>query len=95
MIHQFECRACHGRYFDTMRDGTTYAHACPPLPATKKLAERERPDKRDENVAVTPQGRVTGIKSVGAGVTCITDGRLEEPPWISVLYKSIAKQEEK
>jgi hypothetical protein len=95
MIHQFQCLACKGRYADTMPDGSFYAHACGPRPVAKKQPAGERPDKRDENLAVNQSGRVVGIKSAGAGVKCLTDGRLEEPPWISALHKRIAAEEEK
>jgi hypothetical protein len=95
MIHRFECRACGGRYNDTQPDGTPYEHVCGPLPQSKKKPQGERPNKRDENVAVDKRGHLQGIRSVGLGVTCLTDARLEEPPWISKLYKRIAEREEK
>lgn len=95
MIHSFECHACRGRYFDVDANGTPYAHVCGPLPPAKKKPQGERPNKRDENVDVDQRSRIRGIKSEGAGVHCLTDTKLEEPPWISRLYKRIADQEEK
>lgn len=95
MIHQFQCNACGATWFTPTRAGHINFHACGPLPADRKHPERERPDKRDENIEVGAGGRVLGIKSEGAGVTCLSDGRIEEPPWISALYKRIADQEEK
>ncbi len=95
MIHRFECRACGGRYNDRQPDGTLYEHVCGPTTARKKTPAAERPNKRDENVDAHQSGRILGIKSAGDGVTCLTDGKLEEPPWISALYRRIAEREAK
>lgn len=93
MRHQFQCRACDGTYFEMLQDGGPYAHVCGPLPPDKNGVQAERPDKRDENMVVNGAGKLSGIRSEGAGVTCLTDGRLEEPRWISTLHKRIAKEE--
>lgn len=95
MIHLFRCESCKATYQDVQRDGVLYFHACGPLPPDKDGVQAERPDKRDENVVTDRQRTVTGIKSEGAGVVCLTDARLEEPIWISTLYKNIEAQEEK
>lgn len=95
MRHKFRCNACKGTYFDVQLDGAPYAHVCGALPADKKNPERERTDKRDENIALGGDRRVIGILSAGAGVTCLTDVKLEEPRWISALYKRIEAEEEK
>ncbi len=95
MIHTFQCNSCKGRYQEKVSDGTSYAHVCPPMPAGKKNPERERPDHRDENIAVGPGGKTLGIKSEGAGVRCLTEGGPAEPKWISKLKAQIAKREEK
>lgn len=95
MIHTFRCNACKGTYDETDRHGILNPHACGPLPADKKNPERERPDKRDENARYDRGGRLLGIKSEGAGVTCLTDGKIEQPQWLSALYKRVADLEEK
>lgn len=95
MRHQFECHACKGRYFETCGDGSPYAHVCGPLPADKKNPQRERPDKRDENPLMDGRGNWLGIRSEGLGVTCLTDGRLQEPRWISAMHERRVKREEK
>ena len=95
MTHEFRCNACKATWFTPTRHAHINHHACGPLPAHKKNPERERPDKRDENIAVDRAGKVLGIKLQGAGVTCLSDARLKEPPWISALMKRIADQEEK
>jgi len=95
VIHQFRCNACKATWFTPDHNGKIHHHACAPLRADKKNPEREQPDKRDENIAVDRGGKVTGIKLQGAGVTCLSDARLKQPPWISALYKRIADQEEK
>jgi hypothetical protein len=53
LINLFQCNACKGTYQDQQRDGSTYHHACPPLPPDDNGVEAERPDKRDESI---PQG---------------------------------------
>lgn len=95
MRHQFQCLACKGIYFDTSINGRLYSHVCGPLPATKKDPERERPNKRDENPAFSKGGRVRGIVSEGAGVKCLTASHLQEPLWISALYKRVEEEEAK
>lgn len=95
LIHRFKCRACGGSYSDTQPDGSEYAHVCGPLPADKKNPERERPDKRDENIVVGAGGKALGIKSEGAGVRCLTSDSLYEPQWIFKLKVRTRKQEEK
>lgn len=95
MMHRFQCKACGAEYFDQMPSGIAYAHACGPLPADKKNPERERPDKRDENMAVDKTRRVLGIRSEGKGVTCLTDKNLREPRWISALKRRVEKEAEK
>lgn len=95
MKHRFRCNACRGEYSDVQTDGAIYAHACGPLPADSKNPERERPDKRDENIVVNRQRVVIGILSEGAGVTCLTDKQIKEPRWISTLYKNIEAEEAK
>lgn len=91
----FKCRACGGRYWDVQNDGSVYHHVCGPLPADKKNPERERHNKRDENIARHRDRGVTGIVSEGAGVTCLASSQLEEPLWISALYKRIEAEEAK
>jgi len=95
MTHQFRCNACKSTWFTPDHNGHIHYHACGPLPADSKNPERERPDKRDENIAVDRGGKVLGIKLEGAGVTCLSDPKLKRPLWISALYKRIAEQEEK
>lgn len=56
---------------------------------------RERPQIRDENAALDHNGNWNGIRSEGKGVKCLTDGRLQEPRWISALHKSREKREGK
>lgn len=92
---RWRCNACKGVYSDILPGGYSYAHACGPLAAAKKLPERERPNKRDENVLADRDGKVLGIRSEGAGVTCLTDDKLDEPKWITKLKKVIAAREEK
>jgi len=91
--HRFKCNACRAEYFDTMPDGTTYAHVCGNPPVRRKKGKPAEFIGRDENTKVDKRGLVAGIKSQGTGVTCLTDGRLEEPAWISALYKHIAARE--
>lgn len=93
MIHVFQCRACGTTYPEQQTNGSIHAHVCGPLPARKKDPERERPDKRDENPQLDRHGHVVGIRSAGAGVVCISDGRIDEPTWISALYKRIEKED--
>lgn len=95
MIHTFQCLSCGGVYVEGSTDGISYAHACGPLPATKKEPTRERPDKRDENQAVERGGRVTGIRSEGKGVKCLSNSKLKEPQWITKLKREIDKRREK
>lgn len=95
MIHTFECRSCGGTYAEASSNGAPYTHICGPLPMDKHGVERERPNKRDENVVIDSQGRTLGIRSEGDGVRCLTDVSLEEPTWISAVYKRIAAREEK
>lgn len=95
MRQQFRCNACQATWTTPTLQGLINYHACGPLPADKKNPERERPDKRDENEAVGTGGRVLGIKLEGAGVTCLSDPKLQEPPWITALKKRIADREEK
>lgn len=95
MMHEFQCLACGGRYFEADRHGVFYAHACGPLPATKKEPARERPDKRDENHAVDREGTVLGIKSEGKGVKCLSDPKLKAPRWITKLKQYVDKRRDK
>jgi len=90
----FRCNACKGTYSDTLRDGTVYMHACPPLPPDERGIEPERENKRDETIG-TARGNLTpGIRSEGAGVTPVSHKQLSEPAWITRLKKQIAKEEE-
>ncbi len=61
MSPRFRCNTCLGSYHDTLPDGMDYYHACPPLampgaqpdpalPGFTPPVERERADKRDENL---------------------------------------------
>lgn len=95
MSQRFRCNACNGEYSDATPDGGIYAHACGPLPADTKNPARERPDKRDENIAVDQNSRVLGIRSEGAGVTCLTDKKIDEPRWISAVKRRVEKEAEK
>lgn len=92
MRHEFRCKACGGRYWSHQLDGTQYEHVCSPLPAKGKHPERLRDGHRDENVVLDRRRRVTGIRSAGAGVVCLTNSMLEEPTWISALYKRIEQE---
>lgn len=94
-MNKFQCLACGGVYYDQSPEGIPYAHACAPLPADKKNPERERPDKRDENIVIATGGKLMGIKSEGAGVTCLTSDTINEPKWISAVNKAVAAREEK
>jgi hypothetical protein len=57
---RWQCNSCGATYHDTMRDGSTYFHACGPEIVTRETlddkgqiktprVERERANKRDEN----------------------------------------------
>lgn len=91
---RFQCLACKGVYFDSSPEGGIYHHVCSPLLPDQNGVEAERTDLRDENVAVSARGRVTGIQSEGAGVKCLTDPKLTEPAWITAMNKRIAEEEE-
>lgn len=90
----FKCRACHGVYHDVQRDGTLYFHTCPPLPPDKHGIVRERPNRRDENIANDRRGRAVGIRAEGAGVIPQHKSGPHEPTWISALKAKVAKEEE-
>lgn len=94
MTHQFKCLSCGARYLDQQQDGTLYFHACGPMPPNKDGVQIERPDKRDENIAVNQLGRVMGIKTEGQGVECLTDAKLEQPIWLTQLQAKAAKEEQ-
>jgi hypothetical protein len=90
----FRCLACDGVYADVQRDGALYFHACPPLPPDKHGLQPERPNRRDENIAVDRRGRAAGIRSEGAGVEPIDKAGPAEPAWLSKLKAQLAKEEE-
>lgn len=96
MIHQFRCRSCGGVYPDTQAQGTTYHHACPPLPRDRKhpLVTVERGGKRDERIAHDQYGRLAGIVSEGNGVECLTNKALTEQPWLTRLKDRAEKEQE-
>lgn len=96
MIHQFRCLSCGGVYPDTLAAGTTYHHACPPLPRDRKkpLLIVEREDKRDERIAHDRYGRLAGIVSEGKGVECLTNKALTEQPWLTKLKARAEKEQE-
>lgn len=93
MIHQFQCLACDGVYFDQSRDGGTYHHTCPPLPPDNKGNVPVREDARDENLAPARNGWTPEMKSEGAGVKCLSDPKLSEPVWITGLKTRIAQED--
>lgn len=77
-----KCTTCSGTYSPTQADGSKYFHACPPIanpayqpdpakPAFNLTQTIEIPNKRDENLVLDTTGKVTGIKSVGKGVTIV------------------------
>lgn len=90
----FECLSCGGQYFEASRDGAIYVHVCGPLPVDDKGMLKERPDKRDENLAISGRGDVVGIRAEGKGVKCLTDKKLKEPTWITALKKRIATKDD-
>ena len=79
MTRRHRCKSCRGTYALESADGTSYYHACPPFsePEWDALPEpmkkifppgSDRPNKRDENVALDSSGRSRGMKSEGDGV---------------------------
>lgn len=96
MIHRFRCRSCGGVYPDTQANGSTYHHACGPMPRDRKqpLLIVERADKRDERIVHDGYGRLAGIVSEGKGVECLTNQALRQQPWLTKLYAR-AEEEQK
>jgi hypothetical protein len=93
MSQQFQCISCKGVYFDQQLDGTVYFHVCPRLPRNDRGQELQREGHRDENVDVTPRGRVKGIKAAGAGVVRLSDRSNTPPEWITLLEARVARAE--
>ena len=90
----FQCKACQGTYSDTQQDGTTYFHACAPLSPDENLNQAERPNRRDENIALRRPGSPLGIKAEGLGVKDLGKAKLQEPAWITQLKTIAAKAEQ-
>lgn len=91
----FKCLACGGTYFDESRDRVGFQHVCGPLPATDDLPERERPNKRDENMRFDREGNFLGLVSEGDGVKWLSGKKLDEPGWLAEHRKRAAAREEK
>lgn len=89
----FRCNACKATYSDTQRDGSLNFHACAPLPPDKHGVQRERPDKRDENILIDRRGRILGIISAGAGAYRVADGSHVEPKAVADVMKRVEKED--
>lgn len=94
MMNQFRCLSCQGTYFDSSADGTLYFHVCPPwgYPDVNGI-ETALTSVRNENVTRLRPGAPLTIVSEGAGVECLSDPRLTEPPFITKLKVAQAKEE--
>lgn len=80
---RWKCNACGGVYNDTTDTGALYHHNCGPLPPDAHGVERERPNRRQENIKLQGREPTGDIVAEGAGVTPM-DGQAEvEPAWIT------------
>lgn len=66
-MSRFRCRACQGEFDSVQPDGMEYYHACAPKSAWEPGPPGERPNRRDENVALDDRGRRVGIRREGSG----------------------------
>lgn len=94
MTRIFQCRTCGGIYIEAQTDGSVYFHACPPQSRDPVKGTLEYVNKRDENVAVDRKGKHTGITAEGDGVTCLNDGSVSEPVWITRLKLKLLHEKE-
>lgn len=92
MSDVFLCLACQGTYQDIQVDGSIYHHVCAPFSQEVAGAIVNRPNARDETITTNTQGNVTGIQSEGAGVKCLSDPQLLEPPWVKDLFIRIDRE---
>jgi hypothetical protein len=94
MTNKFQCLTCGGTYFDRCNDGLIYLHVCGAKSQGPALSWIPYDNPRNENTATTKLGAITGIVSEGAGVKCLSDQRLTEPPWITLVKSRVASDAE-
>lgn len=86
----WKCKTCGGSYADTQADGSIYFHACAALPPDPQGHQAEQPGKRDENLTLDARGRISGIKSAGAGVVAVSITPLTQPAWLTQITAAAA-----
>lgn len=53
---RYLCITCEGEYTDICLDGLNYYHACPAI-TLENGEQKERKDKRDENIGKKKEGK--------------------------------------
>lgn len=84
---RWKCNACGGVYNDTTSTGGIYHHNCGPLPPDENGVEKERPNRRQENMKRKGREPTGEIHAEGAGVTPMDGQAHTEPEWITVLKR--------